>query len=264
MDDMDRRFGSVGDTVDLIGSVLTSNTRFWSGMQAKPAAVRPERRLELYEFEGCPFCRLVREVVTELDLEVLIYPCPKGGERFRPKVKELGGKLQFPFLMDPNTDTRLYESADITEYLFETYGKRAVPMRWRLRAVNVASSVAAGASRLGAGTRARPSRPAEQPLELYSFEASPFARRVRELLCELELPYVLHSVGRLGPSDYVPPVLRDRLPFDLPVHGASRQAFRDRVGRISVPYLVDPNTGTELAESGDIRDYLRATYAPTP
>jgi len=29
-----------------------------------------------------------------------------------------------------------------------------------------------------------------------------------------------------------------------------------------VPYLVDPNTGTEMFESADIKRYLLATYAP--
>lgn len=27
---------------------------------------------------GCPFCRKVREAITLLDLDVMIYPCPKG------------------------------------------------------------------------------------------------------------------------------------------------------------------------------------------
>jgi glutathione S-transferase len=30
---------------------------------------------------------------------------------------------------------------------------------------------------------------------------------------------------------------------------------------VQVPFLVDPNTGTELFESGDIVDYLERTYA---
>ena len=34
----------------------------------------------------------------------------------------------------------------------------------------------------------------------------------------------------------------------------------ERAGRIAVPYLVDPNTGTELFESADILDYLDQTY----
>ena len=77
--------------------------------------------LELYDFEGCPHCRLVREVITELDLDALVYPCPKGGSRYRDTVVELGGKAQFPFLVDPNTETELPESTAIIDYLTKTY-----------------------------------------------------------------------------------------------------------------------------------------------
>jgi hypothetical protein len=41
----------------------------------------------------------VREMVSVLDLDVLYYPCPKGGPTFRPKVKEMGGKQQFPYMV---------------------------------------------------------------------------------------------------------------------------------------------------------------------
>ena len=44
----------------------------------KPFINRPQKLLELYEFEGCPFCRKVREAISVLDLDVTIYPCPKG------------------------------------------------------------------------------------------------------------------------------------------------------------------------------------------
>ncbi len=43
-----------------------------------------------------------------LDLQAVIYPCPKGGTRFRDRVKRRGGKLQFPYLIDPNTDRLRY------------------------------------------------------------------------------------------------------------------------------------------------------------
>ena len=48
-------------------------------------------------------------------------------------------------------------------------------------------------------------------LELYSFEASPFARPVRELLCQMEIPYLLRSCGRSEASEWLPPKLRERL-----------------------------------------------------
>ena len=92
-----------GTTFDVLNSTLASTLRLWRGTNARPAAMRPARHLQLYEFEACPYCRLVREALTELDLDALIYPAPHGGKRFRPKVKELGGKQQYPFLVDPNT-----------------------------------------------------------------------------------------------------------------------------------------------------------------
>lgn len=43
---------------------------------------RPVQPLRLYEYEGCPYCRKVREALSMLDLEVIILPCPKGGKRY--------------------------------------------------------------------------------------------------------------------------------------------------------------------------------------
>lgn len=45
------------------------------------------------------------------------------GTRYRSVVKEIGGKLQFPFLIDENTGDKLYESQDIIHHLFKHYGK---------------------------------------------------------------------------------------------------------------------------------------------
>lgn len=248
------------NTVDTLTSVAATFARGGRGVQATPAAVKPEQPLILYEFEACPFCRLVREAITELDLDVLVRPCPKGGTRFRPEVIEKGGKAQFPFLEDPNTGTRLYESADIITYLFETYGRRPVPFGWRLRPLQVASSLMATALRPMAGARVRPSRAPALPLELYGFESSPFVRLVRETLCSLELPYLLHPVGRTRASDFVPPAVRDRFKMHFEVEGESRKAFLERAGRMMVPWLCDPNTDTRLFESAEIRRYLLETY----
>jgi glutathione S-transferase len=249
-------------SVDILSSTATSFLRGLNGIQARPALDKPEKMLELYEFEGCPFCRLVREVLTELDLDAAIYPCPKGGERFRPEVVARGGKAQFPFLVDPNTGAGMYESADIIEYLFVTYGRRDVPLRWQAQTLQKFSSTVAGIPRFTAGTRARPSaRRPERLLELYSFESSPFARVVRERLCELEIPYILRSAGRTKASDWVPPAVRGALGLEGQPDLENRRALKSRAGRVSIPYLVDPNTDTELAESGDILDYLERTYA---
>lgn len=249
-------------SLNVFGSAVTSAMRGINGIVARPAADKPAELLQLYEFEGCPFCRLVREVLTELDLDAVIYPCPKGGTRFRPEVVELGGKAQFPFLVDPNTGVRLYESADIIDYLYATYARRGVPLRWRAATLQKFGSTLAGIPRILAGTKARTSRRRPERLpELYSFESSPFARVVREALCELEIPYVLHSAGRTTAEDWIPPAVRDAIGVEPRSTLDNRKALLARAGRITIPYLVDPNTGTELGESRAIVDYLESTYA---
>ena len=74
-------------------------------------------------------------------------------------------------------------------------------------------------------------------------ESSPFCRLVRERLCELEIAYRLHNVGSGSPS---------------------REAFVKRSGKMMVPWLSDPNTGTEMFESADIVEYLQQTYGSGP
>ena len=252
---------SIGFNAALAGSMVTTALRAGMGIATQPAEQRPAWLFELYDFEGCPYCRLVREALTELDLDATIYPCPKGGLRFRPRVLEKGGKTQFPYLVDPNTSTEMYESADIVRYLFETYGRRNPPIYWQWMEGQQLASGIAGLARLGAGVRVSPSRAPAQALELYSFEGSPFARPVRERLCELELPYVLRSSGRSTAEDWLPPQLRERLNGDYVPETVNRLALLERAGRVTIPYLVDPNTGTELGESLRILEYLEDTYA---
>jgi glutathione S-transferase len=228
--------------LDVATSLAASVARLGGGLQVAAIGKRPTQRLELYEFEACPYCRKVREALSVLDLEAVVYPCPKGGPRFRKQVIERGGKAQFPFLVDPNTGRELYESDEIVTYLFDEYGDGAVPLALRLGPLTDVSSFFASAARPGFGARYVPATRPQKPLELYSFEASPFCRIVRERLCALEIPYVLHNVAKGSPS---------------------RPAFIKRSGKMMVPYLIDPNTKTEMFESADIVDYLNRTYART-
>lgn len=225
--------------VNIATSVLTSIGRLGSGATTGKLGDRPEQTLELYEFEGCPFCRKAREALSILDLEARIYPCPKRGRRFRDALLERGGKAQFPYLVDPNRSVEMYESNDIVRYLFETYGDGKVPLRLALGPLTDISAVLSGLARGTAGAFVIPSRAPDEPLELYSYEASPFCRIVRETLCVLEIPYLLHNVASKSPS---------------------RDSFAKRSGRMMVPWLSDPNTGTELFESADIVAYLMKTY----
>ena len=253
----------IGFDLDLATSLAATVLRGGLGLVARPAERRPSLLFELYEFEGCPYCRLVREALTELDLDAIVYPCPKGGSRYRARVLELGGKLQFPFFVDPNTGRSMYESADIIAYLFETYGSGKLPLHWQWIGLHQVASGVAGLPRASAGRRAavhRSDRMPAEPLELFSFESSPFARLVRERLCELELPWVLRSCGRATPRDWLPPEVRDALKIEARPATVNRRALEARAGRISIPYLIDPNTGTEMAEARAILDYLDETY----
>jgi glutathione S-transferase len=226
--------------LDVTTSVLATVARLGSAARVGPLGPRPPSPLELYDFEGCPFCRKVREALTILDLEAIVYPCPKGGPRFREEVKRRGGKALFPYIVDPNTGTEMYESDDINRYLFERYGSGHAPLALSAGPLTIASSFVASAARLGRGVAYRRSNPPEKPLELYSYEGSPFCRMAREVLCELEIPYLLHNVAQGSPR---------------------REGFIARSGKMMVPYLVDPNRGVEMFESAEIVAYLERTYA---
>jgi glutathione S-transferase len=203
---------------------------------------RPEAPLELYHFEACPFCRKVREVMSELDLAYISRPCAKGEGKNRAFVRSEGGQEQFPYLVDPNTDTKMFESEDIIDYLLETYGGGRSALGRLTSPLNTMSAMAAGLFRMrGARTReGKENR--EQPaelIELYNFEASPYCRKVREALDELGLDAMVHNVAK---------------------NSARRPELVERGGTMMVPYLVDPNTDQAMYESDDIVDYLESTY----
>jgi glutathione S-transferase len=242
-------------------SMLSTLVRANSGIQSRPAAVKPEQLLRLYDIENCPYCRLVREALTELDLDAQILPCPRDGERFRPEVVEQGGKAQFPYLVDPNTGEAMYESLDIVAYLFDTYGQRDLPLRWRAGRLQTVGSMLASAPRLNKGMRARPGQVPDLPLELYSFESSPYARPVRELLCAMEMPYMLRNCGRTRLDEWLLPPLRERLNVTPQSTIENRRVLQEREGRVAIPYLYDPNSDRGMFESADILDYLQQIYA---
>lgn len=235
-------------------SLLPSLVRLGGGAVVKGQSKTPAQPLVFYDGEFCPYCRYVREALTELDLDAQIFPVPKKGQRFRPQLTKLGGKAKVPFLHDPNTGSKLYESEAIVDYLYQEYGAPGLRRPPRL----IYLSLLATLLRFKSGMFARPSQAPQQPLELYSFEASPFARLVRETLCELEVPYLLHNVGkgRGRLVDWLPPGLRRN--YVGPT--ANRRALIARSGKMMVPYLVDPNTGVAMHESADIQRYLIKTY----
>eukprot|EP01083_Nonionella_stella_P279259 950050_1 len=176
---------------------------------------RPEKLLKLYEYEGCPFCRKVRETLSVLDLDVIIYPCPREtfksygfvqDSRYRGEVKQLGGKCQFPLLVDENEmdDNNkpliMYESDKITEYLWKMYGNKASkPLSYILGSTKLSFIFLLFSSFLRCfpehGLMRIPSKKPKQLLELLSFEPSPFCKKVREILSSLEIAYIVRNVA---------------------------------------------------------------------
>jgi len=96
--------------LDVTTSFAASLARLGTGMTVGALGRRPDEPLELYDFESCPYCRKAREALTILDLDAMIYPCPKGGPNYREELRRRGGKAQFPYLVDPNTGKEMYES----------------------------------------------------------------------------------------------------------------------------------------------------------
>lgn len=246
--------------VGFASSMLSTTFRGTAGIRTEQAAVKPAITLQLFDIENCPYCRLVREVFTELDLDVEIYPCPKSGERYRNEVMDRGGKAQFPYLVDPNTGIEMYESLDIVAYLFETYAQRPLPLKWRAGSLQVFASMLASAPRLARGMKAKTAKLPEHMLELYSFESSPYARPVRETLCEMEIPFIVRNCGRTELSDWLLPPVREAFNVSLDSPLCNRQYLIDNHGKVSIPFLYDPNSKIGLFESKDIQEYLLREY----
>jgi glutathione S-transferase len=231
--------------VNDVSSFAATIVRLGRGLTPRVTAERrpaPAQMLELYEFEGCPYCRKVREVLCELDLDYVVHPVAHGSLR-RDALKRIGGKVQAPYLVDPNTGTSMYESDDIDAYLNQTYGA-GTRAGWSLPVPSVIDnlgSFVASAVRAGRGSRCRslPRRQRLDRLTLYNMEGSPYCRKVREVLSELDLEHIIRNLPKGSPK---------------------REDLVQRAGKMQVPYLVDPNTGRELYESDDIIEYLETLY----
>ena len=228
--------------LELAHSEVASLLRAGAGGGVTSLGPRPEQRLVLYELENCPHSRRVREALSMLDLDAEIRPCPKGAVSHRGELLSIGGRQQIPALLDPNTMAVVYGADPIVEYLFEHYGSGKPPLAVRFGTLATATSRLASAMRGAAETKARASEQPELPLELWSYEASPEARLVREELASYGLPYVLYNAAR----------------------GSPKRAYLATLsnGR-GVPVLIDPNSDVVLQGAGPIRTYLRETYART-
>ena len=95
--------------------------RLGKGAKYRPSRANADTKpIIMWSYEASPFCILVRETLTELEIPHLVKTCARGS----PKREELfaaEGRFQAPFINDPNTGVKSFESASIIEYLEETY-----------------------------------------------------------------------------------------------------------------------------------------------
>ncbi|MGH9751076.1 MAG: glutathione S-transferase N-terminal domain-containing protein, partial [Candidatus Polarisedimenticolia bacterium] len=80
--------------------------------------------LELYQFEGCPYCASAREALDDLGLDYIVRSVPHdSGERDR--VRAISGQDLVPVLIDPERQQVVADSRAIILYLKENYTHRA-------------------------------------------------------------------------------------------------------------------------------------------
>jgi hypothetical protein len=212
----------------------------------------------LYDREGDPNCRLVREACSLLSLTVEIRPqqrpSPKkntgffGSQKEKRKSSSSPRIVGVPRLQDPNTGVelemkqRLDDGDDddvqpILSYLFTTYGNGKIP--WTMQTQLAQQSATWGlASRFWTSFLIASDLP-DRPLTLWAYESSPFCKLVTETLGQLGVTYTV---------------------IYTPRGSTNRQLLLDRFGRFQVPFLQDPNTGVELWESQAICEYLQRQY----
>ncbi|AXR77554.1 glutathione S-transferase N-terminal domain-containing protein [Natrarchaeobaculum sulfurireducens] len=77
--------------------------------------------ITLYDLPGCPFCARVRSKLDELGLEYDVIEVPRS-HADRTQVEAVSGQTGVPVITDEATGVDgMAESADIVEYLEETY-----------------------------------------------------------------------------------------------------------------------------------------------
>lgn len=87
---------------------------------ASAGAARPDAPIDFYGYEPSPFSMVVREKLCELGLAHNWYTTPRGSAT-RDIIFEKTGRFQVPYIEDPNTGVKMFESIQIVEYLEATY-----------------------------------------------------------------------------------------------------------------------------------------------
>jgi glutathione S-transferase len=212
---------------------------------AGASAPRPAKPLVLYSYEGNQFCRLVREVLTELDIPYELRSAGKESPR-RKELVDISGESQQPYLMDPNTDEAMPESLDIIRYLYKTYALWTPPneiLQWASAVVLPAiKPVFAKLAPIQAGSEGENKTAYEKeiseakakieaaikesPIVVYTYDLSPFSFETKALLDSLEISYKEISLG----AEWVPGLIGEG-------GSQTRAALLEMTGQSSLPQV---------------------------
>ncbi len=216
------------------GTFATVEARRRRGDFAPPRDEAPP--FVLYDRESCPECRLVREALSMLVLDVTIRPCPWGAIESRHRLRQIAGTERTPTLVERATD-RAYIGADAAlQHLFGVYGRGRIPLRLRGLLARRTSELATALR--GAPSQVKiPSVRPRQPLELFGNEGSPGTRRARETLSALGHAYVYRT---------------------RPLGSATPEGRSTR----GLPRLYDPGVHRSVQGADAIVRYLLETYGP--
>lgn len=80
--------------------------------------------LELYQFESCPFCRRVRDKLSDLEIDYICRNVQYGTPKWE-EFKKLNPNEQVPFLIDGNKGVAMDESEEIIAYLEKEYERHS-------------------------------------------------------------------------------------------------------------------------------------------
>jgi len=77
--------------------------------------------LELYQFEGCPYCSRVRTKLCDLGIDYIARVVPRD-RSLRDKLEEISGQRSVPVLVDQEHGQIIPDSEMIINYLDRNYG----------------------------------------------------------------------------------------------------------------------------------------------
>lgn len=234
-----------------VGGLASYGLRLGRGVSISPSAInsptKPVKPLILYSYEANQFCRLVREVLTELDIVYELRSAGKNSPRREELAAITGGSTQCPYLIDPNTNVSMAESYDIIKYLYQTYGRWIPPnelLQWisqqvlplfqpvfalltPLQAKSLSSKDLEYDAMIDKTIEEIRTDIVENPVVVYTYSLSPFSTETKILLDQLNITYKEISLG----AEWIPGLI------DATNGSIRRASLLKMTGQSSLPHI---------------------------